>query len=143
MPRSLVIDNEITIPAAEISVTFARSSGPGGQNVNKVNSKAILHWNVKESTALPEGIRTRFQKKHSHRITSNGEIVLKSERYRDQPKNVSDCYEKLRQLILAVRFAPKTRRKTRPSRSSIENRLKNKKQHSRKKQQRNRSWQDD
>jgi len=136
MPRPLVINSQIQIPGAEISLSFARSAGPGGQNVNKVNSKAVLRWNVAKSTQLPYAAKSRLLERFSGRINQVGELVLASDTHREQPRNVSACYEKLRQLILAVLVAPRPRLKTRPSRGSVERRLQKKQQMSKRKQSR-------
>ncbi len=124
----LVIDSRTRIPLAEMRLTFSRSSGPGGQNVNKVNSKVTLHWNVESTTHLGTGVRERFLAKYGNRVNADGDLVISSQRYRDQVRNRVDCLEKLRQLILSVRTAPKRRRPTRPSRASRERRLREKHQ---------------
>ncbi len=136
MARPLVINSRLQIPGKEISLSFARSAGPGGQNVNKVNSKAVLRWNVAASPSLPEDVKARFLQRFPTRINHLGEVVLASDRMRDQPRNISDCYEKLRQLILAVLVAERPRKQTRPSRGSVERRLQSKRQSSQRKQRR-------
>ncbi len=136
MARPLIVNEGCRIPETEILLTFARSAGPGGQNVNKVNSKAVLRWNVAASPCLSEAVKTRFRQRFASRINQSGELVLASDRYRDQPRNVSDCYDKLRRLILTVLVAPRPRVKTRPSRSSVERRLQQKRHGSQRKQQR-------
>ncbi len=136
MSRPLVINSEISIPATEIELSYARSAGPGGQNVNKVNSKAVLRWNVAQTKCLPVGAKNRFLVRFSTRINQTGEIVLASDQHREQLRNVSACYEKLRHLILAVLVAPRPRIKTRPTRGSIERRLQGKQQKSKRKQMR-------
>lgn len=136
MPADLVVNAQIHIPRDELNFTFVRSSGPGGQNVNKVSSKAVLRWNVTQSSSLGEGVRTRFLAKYARRISDEGALLLTSQRYRDQPRNVDDCLEKLRVMILAVATPPKRRKKTRPSRGAVERRLKTKREQSNKKQQR-------
>jgi ribosome-associated protein len=136
MSRSLVINSQIVIPSTEFATSFARSSGPGGQNVNKVNSKALLRWNFRESTSLSTDVKTRFEASFATRINQAGEVVLSSDRYRDQARNLADCYEKLRQLVQAALVVPRKRTKTRPTRGSIEDRLLNKRRKSRVKQQR-------
>lgn len=136
MARPLHVDEETTLPASELTLTFARSSGPGGQNVNKVNTKAVLRWNVKQSQAVYESVKARFLRKHASRVNQAGEIVLSADTHREQLRNVAVCYEKLRQLILAAKTPPKRRRKTKPSRASIERRLAEKKKRSERKKNR-------
>jgi len=130
----LNVNDEIRIPLRELGFTFSRSSGPGGQNVNKVNTKATLRWNVTGSIHLPTEIKARFLKRYRRRVTKEGELVIASQRFRDQGRNVADCLEKLRQLVLSVAIDPKPRRPTQPSRASKQRRLANKQANSRKKQ---------
>lgn len=132
----LVVNERISIPSDEITFTFSRSGGPGGQNVNKVNSKATLRWRFAGATSLPDDVRERFVRLHRRRITESGDVLVTSQRYRDQGKNVDDCLEKLRALVAAAAQAPKRRRPTKPSRASKERRLKEKKQQAAKKQTR-------
>lgn len=126
----LTVDDSISIPDEELRFTFSRAGGPGGQNVNKVNSKAMLHWDVVHSPSLPEDVRQRFVTQYKTRINQVGELVLYSQQYRDQPKNIDACLEQLRSMILAVRRPPKTRRKSKPTFGSKLRRLKEKKQRS-------------
>lgn len=137
------INHDIEIPDTEFEFTYARSGGPGGQNVNKVNSKAVLRWNPSASEHLPVGVLRRFLSRYHNRITREGEIVLHSQRYRDQGRNTADCIERLRGMILAVVAPPVQRKKTRPSRGANFRRLENKKQASQKKQNRRRPRMDD
>lgn len=139
----LEINRKIAIPLRELQFTFARSSGPGGQNVNKVNTKVTMHWAVRSTPSLPEDVRERFCKKYSRRINNDGQVVIHSQRYRDQGRNVADCLAKLRGLILEVSTPPKRRKATRPSRASKERRIRQKKQQSQKKQMRGRPRRDD
>ena len=132
----LIINDRLIIPIREFRFTFARSGGPGGQNVNKVNTKAVLRWNVAGSGSLPDAVRARFVKKYHRRINADGELVMSSERFRDQGRNVADCLAKLRTLIAAVAVAPRPRKKTMPSRAAVERRLKQKRETSGKKQRR-------
>jgi ribosome-associated protein len=113
------------VPYAEVRFTFARSGGPGGQNVNKVESKAILRWDVSKSS-LPGGLRERFRARFRRRITSDGELVLTSQRYRMRERNVADCLARLRDMIAEVATPPKPRRPTRPTRAARERRLREK-----------------
>ena len=132
----LVVSDRIRIPLREIHFTFARSGGAGGQNVNKVNSKAILRWSVTGSDSLPADVRRRFQAAYKRRITLEGDLVLMSQRFRDQGRNVADCLEKLRGFLAAVAQAPRPRRPTRPGRGAKERRLSAKKKQSDKKRDR-------
>ncbi len=119
----LEISDRIRIPDEEFSWTFVRSGGPGGQNVNKVASKAVLRWNVVASASLPDDIRRRLQQQQQSRITNDGDLLLTSQRYRDQERNRLDCLDKLAEMIRAASVVPKKRRKTKPSRGAHERRL--------------------
>lgn len=132
----LVINARLQIPLRELSFSFSRSSGPGGQNVNKVNSKATLRWNVIGSPELPAAVRERFVTRFARRITQEGEFVMSSQRFRDQGRNVADCLEKLRTMLAEVAIAPRRRKPTKPTRGSRERRLKDKRARSLQKQQR-------
>ncbi len=126
----LEISDRIRIPEEEFSWTFVRSGGPGGQNVNKVASKAVLRWNVVASHSLPDEIKSRLQQQQQSRITNDGDLLLTSQRYRDQDRNRLDCLEKLAEMIRAATVVPKKRRKTKPSRGAHERRLAAKKRRS-------------
>lgn len=132
----LEVTPELRIPLAELQFTYVRSSGPGGQNVNKVNSKAVMRWAVVASPSLPEGVRERFLRKYASRLTEQGELVIASQRYRDAPRNAEDCRERLRALLLAVARPPKPRKPTRPTRGAVRRRLENKRRQGEKKSQR-------
>lgn len=132
----LQVNSKISIPLREIKFAFSRSSGPGGQNVNKVNSRVQLRWNVVNSTHLPHSVKSRFTQKFGRRITGEGEIVIASQRFRDQGRNVADALNKLREMILSVATAPKKRKPSQVSRRAKQRRLDDKKKHSQKKQQR-------
>lgn len=119
----LAITARIQIPDDEFTWSYARSGGPGGQNVNKVASKAVLRWPVAVTPSLPDEVRTRFLEQQKHRITTDGELVLMSERYRDQERNRQDCLEKVRSMILQALAVPRARKKTKPSRASKARRL--------------------
>ena len=136
MARPLVINAQLQIPGKELSLSFARSAGPGGQNVNKVNSKAVLRWNAASSPSLPADVKARFLQRFPQRMNQLGEVVLASDRHRDQPRNIADCYDKLRQLILAVLVAQHQRKPTRPTRAAVERRLRAKRQSAQRKQRR-------
>ncbi|MGC4004546.1 MAG: alternative ribosome rescue aminoacyl-tRNA hydrolase ArfB [Pirellulales bacterium] len=130
----LQISTRIAIPDEELNFSFTRSSGPGGQNVNKVNSKAVLHWPVVASTALPIDVKTRFIAKYGNRINEKGELVMSCQTARDQLKNIDECRTRLVELIRTVLVAPKKRIATKPSRSSKTKRLDGKKINGQKKE---------
>ena len=139
----LQITDTLQIPIRELRFSFARSSGPGGQNVNKVNTKATLRWRVAANRSLPPSVLERFRRAYPNRINSEGELVLHSQRYRDQARNISDCMEKLRALVAAVALPPNVRKKTKPTRGSVARRRKNKESNARKKQLRKPPRRDD
>ena len=132
----LTVNDRIQVPLKELQFSYSRSQGPGGQNVNKVNSKATLRWSVRDNRSLPEDVRERFVRRFSRRITKEGELVLTSQRFRDQGQNQRDCLEKLRVMLAAVAVPPKPRKKTKPTRASIRRRVEEKRVHSQKKQAR-------
>lgn len=136
LPPVLVVTSRVNVPTEEFSIAFARSSGPGGQNVNKVNSKAVLRWNVVASASLPADVRDQFVDRYRSRLTKDGEIVIASERHRDQARNVDDCLSRLRDLLAAVAHPPKRRKATKPTRASQLRRREKKQATARKKETR-------
>lgn len=132
------ITEHLSIDSSEYELSFSRSSGPGGQNVNKVNTKATLKWDFENSTAITSGVRERFLLKYGNRINNLGQVVIQSDAYRDQTRNADDCREKLSAWLNEVLVPPKKRKPTKPSKSKVEKRLNLKKQQSDKKK--NRSW---
>ena len=132
----LVVNSRLQIPLSEFQFTFVRSSGPGGQNVNKVSSKAVLRWPMLASKSLPTEVRARFLAKYGKRLTGEGELIVSSQRYRDQGRNISDALDKVRAMLAEVAVRPKTRRPTKPSRGAVERRIESKQARSRQKQMR-------
>jgi ribosome-associated protein len=122
----LIVSARVILPAKEFEWSFARGSGPGGQNVNKVNSKATLRWRPLDS-ALPEDVRRRFMMRYATRLTTEGELLIESEESRDQPQNVRRCLEKLKDLLLTVLVPPKKRKPTKRTAGSQRRRLAEKK----------------
>jgi ribosome-associated protein len=129
----LVVTPRIQIPLDDFQFQYARSGGPGGQNVYKVNSKAILRWQLVGSPTLPEDVRDRFVATFGSRLTAAGELLIASEESRDQLRNKELCLEKLSEMLLAVAKPPKARRATKPSKGSIRRRLETKQQNSQRK----------
>jgi ribosome-associated protein len=134
--ETLEVGGKLRIPISEFDLSFARGGGPGGQNVNKVNSKAVLYWTVISSPSVPEAVRQRFMARYHHRISTDGVLVMSSDRHRDQKRNVEDCLEKLTEMLATVLEAPKPRKKTKPTRGSNERRLRGKSENKAKKQAR-------
>jgi ribosome-associated protein len=136
MARALIVNDAITIPGTELRVSFARSAGPGGQNVNKVNTKAVLHWAMRTSEKLPPAVSGRFLARYANRINNEGELVLSCDEHREQARNLNACREKLRAMILSVLTPPRRRVKTRPTRASVERRIVSKQRQGEKKRSR-------
>ena len=124
--KELIVNDRLRIPLSEIHLTYVRSSGPGGQNVNKVSSQAQLRWNVLNSEQLPDDIRARFVSQQQPRITLHGDVCLSSQRYRDRERNRRDCLERLAELLRRAAEPPPVRKKTKKPRRANERRLKDK-----------------
>lgn len=140
----LFVTSFIQIPADELEFTYARSSGPGGQAVNKVSSKARLRWNPHASRALRWDVRDRFLEKYGNKLTDTGDLLVVSDRFRDRSMNRDDCLEKLKEMLLAVAYPPKIRKATKPTFGSRQRTRKEKKLHKEKKQGRGKvsGWED-
>ncbi|MGD0678888.1 MAG: alternative ribosome rescue aminoacyl-tRNA hydrolase ArfB [Polyangiaceae bacterium] len=128
MSDVLVVRPGVVIPADTIEMRAIRSGGPGGQNVNKVASKVELRVDPVHITGLDDGARARLQVVAARVLDADGRLLVTSQRTRDQRANLEDAREKLRSLILRALVKPRPRKKTRPTRSSIERRIRDKKQ---------------
>jgi ribosome-associated protein len=132
----LRITPSIAIPDEELEERFVRSSGPGGQNVNKVATAVELRFDALNSPALPEALRTRLLARRDSRITADGVIIIQAQRFRSQDRNREDARERLLNLILAVLKPPTPRIATKPSRGAQERRLTSKRERAGVKRQR-------
>ena len=141
--ETLYITPILEIPLAELRFKFNRSSGPGGQNVNKLNTRAELQYNFAQSAVLSALQRQRIAKKLSARLNSEGLLIVNSERFRTQRRNREDCLDKLSALLAeAIKPPPPKRRKTKPGRAARARRLAGKKRHSERKKSRRRPLSD-
>jgi len=120
---ALQVNDAVAIPLDEFEFETSRAGGPGGQNVNKVNSKVQLRWSPAASPSLPEPVKARLLHNVAGRLTTEGELLIASTRTRDQIQNRDDCLSKLRALILAAFQPPKPRRATRPTLASKKRRV--------------------
>lgn len=122
----LRVNSHLVLPASELSVTAARSGGPGGQNVNKVASKVVLRFSVTRSRALGERRKSLIFSRLGHRLTTEGDLVVHASRYRDRVRNLEDARERLATLLAEVLTVGKRRVATRPTRGSQRRRLEEK-----------------
>ncbi len=136
MNEPLVINANLLIPPSDLTWAASRSSGPGGQNVNKVASKIELRFNLPGSRVLDELTRARLQALAATRLDADGWILIISQLTRDQGRNLDDARDKLRTLILRALERPTPRRPTKPSRAAKARRVADKRQRSTTKQQR-------
>lgn len=133
----------VTVPERELSWAAVRSSGPGGQNVNKVSSKVELRFDFEASGVLTAAAKTRLRQLALHRLDSEGRILIVSQVTRNQPQNLADARARLAALIAQALVVPKRRKATRPSLGAKRARLQNKRAQSQKKQSRGRKNYDD
>jgi ribosome-associated protein len=139
MPSSdthLAVTRSLQIPLAEIDFQYSRSSGPGGQNVNKLNTRVQMWWDATNSLSLREDVRERFLKQNAGRLTKEGVLQLECQQFRTQLANRTHCLDELAELVRKALVRPKKRRPTRPTKGSKERRLKGKKERSQKKESR-------
>ena len=134
--ETLYISPTLSIPLSELRFKFHRSSGPGGQNVNKLNTSVELQYDFVHSAVLNDEQRQRIAEKLASRLNSTGALSIQSERFRTQGRNRADCLDKLAVLLAeALKTHPK-RTKTKPSRAAQARRLDGKRRHSEKKKSR-------
>lgn len=143
MSSPLVINDKITLPGSDIEWTAVRSSGPGGQNVNKVASKIELAFDFESSVALPDSAKVRLRALAKNQLDAEGRVFIKSEKTRDQAKNLANARDKLKELIKKSLVVPKARKPTKPSKGQKAKRLATKKKVGAKKATRKKPSRDD
>ncbi len=119
------------VPESEFTITFARSGGKGGQNVNKTSTKVVIHWPIGKSAVLSDAEKARVREKLANRINNEDELVIMSEEERSQPQNRALATARLQTLVTQALRVPKKRRPTRPTKASKIRRLESKKLRSR------------
>ena len=130
MTDRLPLTATLSLDPGEIDIGFIRSSGPGGQNVNKVSTAAQLRFDLRGSPSLPEGMKNRAARLAGSRLTNDGVIVISADRHRTQALNRDDAIERLLELLKEAAVPPKPRRATRPTLASKQRRLEGKSQRS-------------
>lgn len=118
---------EIQIPFSEMDFSYVRSRGPGGQNVNRTNSAAVLRWNLWTSLVLSDDLKEKLGRKLSGKLTEEGDLIIRSDVHRDQDQNRSECIRRLHEILKKSLFVPKRRIATKPSKSSQRKRVETKK----------------
>ncbi len=134
--ETLYVSPTLSIPLSELRFKFRRSSGPGGQNVNKLNTSVELQFDFVHSAALSDEQRQQIAEKLAMRLNSTGALSIQSERFRTQGRNRADCLNKLAALLAEALKKPPKREKTKPSRAAQARRLDGKRRHSEKKKSR-------
>ena len=127
----LKITDQISLDERELEERFVRASGPGGQNVNKVSTAVELRFDLLGSASLPEGVRARLARLAGRRLSDEGILIIRADRFRTQERNREDARERLAELIRKATIVPKRRVPTKPSRASKERRRDDKKKRGR------------
>jgi len=130
------ITRTLSIPESELEESFVRSSGPGGQNVNKVATAVQLRFDIRSSPSLPGEVKERLLRLAGNRVTTEGVLIVEARRYRTQERNRQDARDRLAALVKRATEKPKPRKATRPTRASKERRLEDKRRQAEKKRNR-------
>lgn len=133
---ALVVNTTLEIPRSELSFRASRAGGPGGQHVNTSSTRVELLWNIERSRALSADQRALVRDKLAARIDAEGNVRVVASANRSQLRNREDAAVRLAALVRRALAVPKARRKTRPTRGAVEERLREKKEHSRRKRER-------
>ena len=139
---ALVVAPDLTIPRHELTFRASRAGGPGGQHVNTSATRVEVLWNVATSRVIDENQRRRIQEKLAPRIDAEGNVRVVGSAFRSQARNRNDAEARLASLVRRALMVPKARKKTRPSRTAVENRLRTKKLAGAKKRERRRPYDD-
>ena len=130
MSDPLQVTARLTIPASDLDVETSRSGGPGGQHVNKTDTRVRLRFNLKACDALNGGIKSRIRRAHPGKITTEGVLLVVCGAHRSQSQNLEEARDRLKEIIRSALTPPKKRRPTRPTKGSKERRLESKRQRS-------------
>jgi ribosome-associated protein len=123
METHVSIKNGIIIPIDELEITISRSSGPGGQHVNKAGTRVTIRWNVKKTRALQEEQKERVLQNLSSRLTENGDLIIHNSRSRSQRQNKDNALTQLANIVRKALYVPKKRVATKPSKTAKQSRL--------------------